>query len=57
MHQHSIEFIMFWLIKQMPVKVMKCHIEISMQTLYIYIYNVSFFLNQFFFPLQFLTAK
>lgn len=57
MHQHSIEFIMFWLIKQMLVKVMKRHIEISMQTLYIYISNVSFFLNQFFFPLQFLTAK
>lgn len=57
MHQHSIEFIMFWLIKQMLVKVMKRHIEISMQTLYIYISNVSFFLNQFFFLLQFLTAK
>lgn len=41
----------------MPVKVMKCHIEISVQTLYIYISDVSFLLNQFVFPLQFLTAN
>lgn len=30
-----IKFMLFWLTKQMPVKAMKCHIEISMQTLYI----------------------
>lgn len=34
----------------MSVKVSKCHIEISVQTLYIYISDVNFLLNQFFFP-------
>lgn len=36
----------------MSVKVMKCHIEISVQTLYIYISDVRFLLNQCFSPLQ-----
>lgn len=52
-----IKFIIFWLIKQMPVEVMKCNTEISVETEYIYISDVIFVLNQFFFPLQFLTAK
>lgn len=41
----------------MPVEVTKCNTEISVETEYIYISDVIFVLNQFFFPLQFLTAK